>query len=36
MGTTPGALAAGAGAAMECFDTREIGKLESKIARRKQ
>lgn len=33
MGTTPGALAAGAGAAMECFDTREISKLESKIAR---
>lgn len=31
MGTAPGALAAGA--AMECFDTREIGKLESKIAR---
>ena len=33
MGTTPGALAASAGAAMECFDTREISKLESKIAR---
>lgn len=27
------AIAAGAGAAMECYDTREIGKLESKIAR---
>lgn len=33
MGPTPAAVAAGAGAAMECYDTREIGKLESKIAR---
>ncbi len=33
MGVGPTAVAAGAGAAMECYDTREIGKLESKIAK---
>lgn len=33
MGVGPAATAAGAGATMECYDTREIGKLESKIAK---